>query len=218
MCDTGHDDPGLQPTDLLRRHTEQQEIIVIPAETAVAVHRTRIARKSGAPQTSSLAHLGSALFQNQCAVRCRHMSPEETTLHMPAKKTSEDDTVQKTPLDNTSDEVPKLQVEESTSFWTDLRSPSTQRASRGQRALGGPPSACTWVWFHLETNVPKCRRANSGGVDLEPSEKYVSEGDGVKGAPLIKHPTRCQTGRPEERPLGREPCHEKSEGSSAAVK
>ena len=51
MCDTGHDDPGLQPADLLRRHTEQQEIIVIPIKAAVAVHRTRIARKSGARQT-----------------------------------------------------------------------------------------------------------------------------------------------------------------------
>ena len=33
-------------------------------------------------------------------------------------------------------------------------------AHRGQRALGGPPSACTWVWFHFQTNMPKCRRAN----------------------------------------------------------
>ena len=93
------------------------------------------------------------------------MGPGETTLHMPVKKVSEDDSLWKTSLDNTSDEVPKLQIEESTSFWTKLRSPSTQRAARGQRALGGPPSACTWVWFHLETNMPKCRRANSVGVE-----------------------------------------------------
>ena len=67
--DMGHDDPGLQPADLLRRHTEQQEINVIPVKTAVAVHRTRIARKSGAWQTSVLAHLESVLFQNECAVK-----------------------------------------------------------------------------------------------------------------------------------------------------
>ena len=62
MCDTGHDDPGLQPTDLLRRHTEQQEINVIPIKTVVAVHGTRVARKSSALQTSFLAHLGSVLI------------------------------------------------------------------------------------------------------------------------------------------------------------
>ena len=90
---TGHDDPGLQPADLLRRHAEQQEINVIPIKTMVAVHRTRIARKSGAPQTSFLAHLGSVFFHNQCAVRCHRMSPGETTLHMPVKKMSEDDSV-----------------------------------------------------------------------------------------------------------------------------
>ena len=82
------------------------------------------------------------------------MIPGETTLHMPVKKLSADDSVLKTLLDNTLEKVPKLQVAE----WTELRSPSTQRASRGQRALGGPPSACTWVWFHPETNMPKCRR------------------------------------------------------------
>ena len=95
------------------------------------------------------------------------------------------------PLDNTSAEVPKLQFEESTSFWAKLLSPSTRSASRGERALGGPPSACSRVWFHLETNMPKCRPANSEVLIMEPSEKYVSEGDGVKEAPLIKPPTRC---------------------------
>ena len=69
MCDTGHDDPRLQPAGLLRRHTDQQEIHVIPTETAVSVHQTRIARKSGARQTSFLAHLGSVLFGNLCALR-----------------------------------------------------------------------------------------------------------------------------------------------------
>ena len=48
VCDTGHDDPGLQPADLLHHYTEQQEINVIPIKTAVAVHRSRVARKSGA--------------------------------------------------------------------------------------------------------------------------------------------------------------------------
>ena len=55
--------------------TEQQKINVMLILTAVAVHRTRVARKSGPRQTSFLAHLGSALFQNLCAVRCHRMSP-----------------------------------------------------------------------------------------------------------------------------------------------
>ena len=140
--------PGLQPADLLRRHTEQHEINTIPSKTAVVVHRTRIARKSGAQQTSSFAHLWSVLFQNHCAVRCHHMSPGETTLHLPVKKMSE----------APSTKVPKLQVEESTSFSTIFRSPSAHRGSRG---LGRPPSACSWVWFRLETNIPKFHRAKS---------------------------------------------------------
>ena len=57
MCDTGHDDPGLQPADPLRRHTEQQKINVILIKTVVAVHRTCVVRKNGARQTSFLAHL-----------------------------------------------------------------------------------------------------------------------------------------------------------------
>ena len=61
-----HDNPGLQPPDLFRRHTEQQEVNVIPVKTAVAVHRTRIARKSGARQTSFLAHLGSVISKPVC--------------------------------------------------------------------------------------------------------------------------------------------------------
>ena len=75
--------------DLLRRHTEEQEINIIPIKTAVAVHRTRIARKNGARQTSFLAHQGSLLFLNQCAVKCHHTSPGETKLHLPVKKMSE---------------------------------------------------------------------------------------------------------------------------------
>ena len=47
-CDTGHVDPGVQPVDLLRRYTEQQEINVIPTRTAVAVHRTHIAWRMSA--------------------------------------------------------------------------------------------------------------------------------------------------------------------------
>ena len=66
------------------------------------------------------------------------------------------------PLDNTSDEVPKLQVEEPTSFWTKLQSPSTQRASRGQRALGGPPSACAWVWFHAKVSPRELESVDCG--------------------------------------------------------
>ena len=77
MCDTRHDDPGLQPADL-RRHTEQKEINVIPIKTAVAVQRTRVARKSGARQTSSLAHLGSVPISKPV---CGEVSP-----HGPGRK------------------------------------------------------------------------------------------------------------------------------------
>ena len=89
------------------------------------------------------------------------MSPRETTVHMSVKKITEDGSVLKTPLDNTSDEVPKLQVEESTSFCEKLRSPSTQRASRGQRALGG---------MHLGLDPSRNKHAKmspreGGGVD-----------------------------------------------------
>ena len=129
---TRHNDPGLQSVDLLRRHTEEQDIYIIPVKTAVVVHRTRIARKNGARQTSSLLCLGSAQCQNQCAKRCHRAGPEETTRYTPVQK------VFRTSLDNMSDEAPEMQVEEPTSFWTKLRSPSAQRASRGQRALGGP--------------------------------------------------------------------------------
>ena len=43
-----HDNPGLRPVDLFRRHAEQQEIGVVRVKTAVAVHRMRIARNAGA--------------------------------------------------------------------------------------------------------------------------------------------------------------------------
>ena len=52
---------------------------------------------------------------------------------------------------------------------------------------------------------------------MEPPEKYVSECDGEKEAPLVEPPTRCQTERPEDPPSGREPCHEKNTGTGAAV-
>ena len=192
MCDMGHDDPGLQPADLLRRHTEQQEINVIPIKTAVAVHRARVALKSGAWQTSSLAHLGRCCFKTS-AVRCHRMSPGGNDPTYASENENRPPSGQ-----NCGQRAPK-------------------RASRGQRALGGPASACTWVWFHLVTNRPKCRRANVGVLIMEPPEKYVSEGDGVKEAPLVQPPTRSQTERPEDLPSGREPCHENSKGTCAAV-
>ena len=156
MCDTEHDDPGLQPADLLRRHTEQQEIIVIPIETAVAVHRTRIARKSGAWQASFLAHLGSVLISKPV---CGEVSPHEPGRNDPAHAREKDiigRQCEENPFDNTSDEMPKLQVEESTSFWAKLRSPSTQSASRGQRALG----------LHLGLVPSRDKRAKMSPLEL----------------------------------------------------
>ena len=73
ICDTGHDDPGLQQEDLLRRPTEQQEIHVIPIKTAVAVHPTRIARTTSARWTSFCMHVGLVPSRNKHA----KMSPRE---------------------------------------------------------------------------------------------------------------------------------------------
>ena len=67
MCDTGHDDPGLQPEDLLRRHTEQQEINVISIKTVVAVHPTRIARTTSVRWTSFCMHVGLVPSRNKHA-------------------------------------------------------------------------------------------------------------------------------------------------------
>ena len=218
-CDTGHDDPGLQPADLLRRHTDQKEINVIPIKTAVAVHRTRIARKSGARQASFLARLGSALISKPV---CDEVSPHEPGGNDPANAGEKG--YQKTTVwRKTCSTTPQRRCQNCRSknrppSGPELRSPSTQRASRGQRALGGPPSACTWVWFHLETNMPKCRRANSRVSIVEPPEKCVSESDGVVASSTWWNLRRGAKLRgPEDQPSGREPCHEKSKGTGAAV-
>ena len=49
---------------------------------------------------------------------------------------------------------------------------------------------------------------------LEPPEKYASEGDGERKAPLVEPPTRCQTDRPEDHRDG----HKKSKGTGAATR
>ena len=73
--------------DLLRRHTEEQEIyIIFPIKTTVVVHRTRIARNKRARQTSFLPRLEC---RNQCAKRCHRAGPEEKTRYMPVQKFSE---------------------------------------------------------------------------------------------------------------------------------
>ena len=131
-CHTGHDDPGLQPADLLRRHTEQQKINVIPIKTAVAVHPTRIARRTSARWTSFC-----------------------------------------------------------------MQAPGFGSISK--------------------QTCQKCRRANSGVLIMELPQKYVSEGDSEKEAPLVEPPMRCQTERPEDLPSGRELCPEKIKGTGAAT-
>ena len=76
MCDTGHDDPGLHKSSHRKAGRGR-------------LHRTHIARKSGARQI-----WGRCLFQNQCVMRCHRMSSGETTQHMPLKKkVTEDDSV-----------------------------------------------------------------------------------------------------------------------------
>ena len=125
------------------------------------------------------------------------MSPGETTLHMPVKKMSEDDSVQKTPLENTSDEVPKLQVEESTLLQD--RIAVTEDPTRIVRTTSARwTSFCKHLGLVLFGNKhAKMSPRELGSVDLEPHEKYVSEGDGVWEAPLVEPPTWCQTERPD---------------------
>ena len=153
----------------------------------------------------------------QCAVRCPRMSRGETTLHMFVKKMSEDDSVQKKPPSTT----PRTRCQNCKSKNRPPsgqncghRAPNAHRADN-ERSVDLLLHASTRVLFHLETNMPKCRRANSGVLIMQPPEKYVSEGDGEKVAPLVKPPTRSQTERPEDPPSGREQCNEKSKGTDA---
>ena len=69
MCDTGHDDPGLQPADL-RRHTERKEINVIPIFPRSPCTE-RAWRGKVVPGWRTWSR---CFFQNQCAVRCQRMS------------------------------------------------------------------------------------------------------------------------------------------------
>ena len=101
------------------------------------MHRTRIARKSGARQTTFLAHLGSVSFQKPVC--------GEVSSHEPRRKND-----------------PAY-----------AREKENRRRQCAENLLHAP-----W-FFHLERNTPKCRRANSGVLIMEPAEKYVSEGDGM---------------------------------------
>ena len=150
-CHTRHNDPGLQPAGLLR-HTEDQEINVIPIKTAVAVHRTRIARKSGARLTSLV------LSQNQCAVRCHRKGPGVTTLHTPVKKISE------APSTTRRTRFEKLQVKESTSSWTKLR--FTEHPTRIARTTG-----TRWTSFCMQLGLVPPRNKHTKIMIMEAPEK-----------------------------------------------
>ena len=67
-----HDDPRLEPADLLRGHAEQD---IVTVETAVTVHHV------GARWTF-WEHLGSISCQKKCIKKCHRVNPERTTLHV----------------------------------------------------------------------------------------------------------------------------------------
>ena len=100
-----HDDPRLEPADLLRGHAEQHEVGVVMVKTAVTVHHV------GARRTSFWLHLGSLSCQKKCVKKCHRVNPERTTLHVSQIQVPRDNDLQNlpSPRDDTSDEVPKLQ-------------------------------------------------------------------------------------------------------------
>ena len=67
-----HDDPGLEPADLLRGHAER----VVIVKTAVTVHHV------GARRTSFWEHLGSISCQKKCTKKCHLVNLRRTTLHV----------------------------------------------------------------------------------------------------------------------------------------
>ena len=71
-----HDDPGMEPADLLRGHAEQHEVGVLIVKTAVTVHHV------GARRTSFWGHLGSVSCQKKCIKKCRRVNPGRTTVHV----------------------------------------------------------------------------------------------------------------------------------------
>ena len=135
-------------------------------KTAVAVHRTRIARKSGARQTSFLAHLGSVLISKPV---CGEVSTHEPRGNDPAnareKDTRRRQCVEKT-LDNTSD-VDKIAV--------------TEHPTRIART-----TSARWTSFCMHLGLVPSRNKHAkmspselGVLIMEPPEKCVSEGDGL---------------------------------------
>ena len=74
-CDVRHDDPGLEPTDLLHGHAKQHEVGVVEVKTAVTVYHV------GTSPTSSWEHLGSISCQKKCIKKCHCVNPGRTTLH-----------------------------------------------------------------------------------------------------------------------------------------
>ena len=96
-----HDDPGLEPADLLRSHAEQHEVGVVIVKTAVTVHHV------GARRTSFWEHLGSISCQ-KCIKKCHRVNPERSALHVSQNFKCQEITICRTPPPDTSDEVPKL--------------------------------------------------------------------------------------------------------------
>ena len=193
-------DVRVSPTDEGAGAAPGEEVSHAARRPRTAASGSPPSSKSGARQTSFLAHLGSVLFQSQCAVRCHRMNSGETTLHMPEKKISEDDCLQKT-----SSTTPRA-------MWQNCRSKNRRiaRTTSVDLLLHAPGFGS--ISKQTCQNVPR----ELGVLFLEPPEN-VSESDGEKKAPLVEPPTRCQTERPEDLPLGRETCHEKSKGTGAAV-
>ena len=151
--------------------TEQQEINAIPIKTVVAVHRTRIARNSGARQTSFLAHLGSVLISKPV---CGEVSTHEPQGKRPCiclwKRYQKTTVCRKPPSTTPRTRCQNCRSKDRPPSGQNCghRAPNAHRADneRSVDLLLRAPG----FGFHLESNMPKCRRANSGVLITEPPE------------------------------------------------
>ena len=162
------------------------------------MHRTRISRKSGAPQTSFVAHLGSVFFPHQCAMRCQRMSLGETTQHVTVTKIPKDDRVWKTPSTTPRPRCQNCRPKNPPPSGHNCghRAPNAHRADN-ERLVDLLLHAPGFGSISKQTCQNVAARTRLV-LSMEPPEKYVSECDGVQEAPLVEPPTRCQTERPED--------------------
>ena len=101
-----HDDPGLEPADLLCGLAEQHEVGVVTVETAVTVHHAWV--PGGPPPEGTLGPFRVRRSASRSVTSCTR---GERLYMCPKFQVPGDTDLQNTPSsrDDTSDEVPKLQ-------------------------------------------------------------------------------------------------------------